>query len=531
MIKKLIAPLLFILLSAGLTHGQSTSVFDANYFDKDNTTPPIRVGKGFHINDVYKQTRTCFTPESSKQTNLSSQQSGGKKTNIKIFHTKTNLEFNSFRKRGTSGKISFLNLFSFGGSKLEEFANKDVTNEERIIFNANVDFGMFSFDTEPLLTEEAKGLIDQKKLQDFVKFFGTHYISGIRKESSISVILTKEEDLSDVSSIESDALNVGGKNPVGWKGSLEAQSTDKINTILSSGKFTAEIEIHGPTIEKSSLKGEISGILNGTSNDKADAIAKIIEGVLNNISDANQSIITQYYYSPFDLYGLDGVYWNEKKQNELTRINEAIINVYSHKTLTGEVISESGKKQYMNALKEQNLDEEDTKRFWAAYNKSIPAYTILNNKADEYLKQLEARYVKCADVYCANISTCCTNDALLQDIVKYDFQAKINKEEDKMLKSIEAVAKDVYAPECQKKKMGVINIENKSVNPYSLYQGDKFIQTIQGKETVTFTLALGEYEFKAVQDSGYLFSATVNYRNAVLSAICEEVNLKIGFLD
>ena len=531
MLKKLITPLFIVISVINFAHAQSTSVFDANYFDKDNTTPPIRVGKGFHINDVYKQTRACFTPESSKQSNLTAQQSGGKKTTIKIFHTQSNIEFNNFRKRGASGKISFLNLFSFGGSKLEEYANKDVTEEERIIFNANVDFGVFSFETEPQLTDEAKGLKDQKKLDEFVKYFGTHYIDGIRKESSISVILTRIQEQSEFSSLESNEINVGGKNPVGWKGTLESQSTDKINTILANGKFTAEIEIHGPVIERGSLKGQVSAILNGTSDKKADAIADIIEGVLNNISDPNQSITTQYYYSPFSLLGLDGIYWDEKKQSELTKLNETVVNVYSYKSLLTEVISESGKKQYLDALKEQNLSEEDLKRFLAAYNKSTPAFTTLNAKADEFLKQLETRYAKCADVYCASTISCCANDAFIQEIVKYDFDTKIEKEQDKLMKAIEVVASDVYAPECQKKKMGVINIENKSYNPYSLYQGDKFIQTIPGRETVTFTVALGEYAFKAVQDSGYMFSATVNYRKAVLSFICEEVNLKIGFLD
>jgi len=64
---------------------QSTSVFDANYFNKDNTAPPLKIGKGFQINDVYKQTRSCFTSETCKQESLTSQQTGGKKTTIKLY--------------------------------------------------------------------------------------------------------------------------------------------------------------------------------------------------------------------------------------------------------------------------------------------------------------------------------------------------------------------------------------------------------------------------------------------------------------
>ena len=77
-----------------LLNAQSTSVFDANYFDKDNTAPPIKIGKGFHMNDIYKQTRSCFTSETANPNKLTSMQTGGKKTNIKLFYTKTNEDYN-----------------------------------------------------------------------------------------------------------------------------------------------------------------------------------------------------------------------------------------------------------------------------------------------------------------------------------------------------------------------------------------------------------------------------------------------------
>lgn len=525
-------PLIFFLITTTIClTAQSTSVFDANYFDKDNTAPPLKIGKGFHINDVYKQTRGCFTPESCKQTNLTSEQTGGKKTSIKLYHTRTNDEYNSLRKRGASGKVSFLNLFSFGGSKLDEYANKSIKEEERIVFTANVDFGSYSFETEPQLTEEAKGLISQKKLQDFVKYFGTHYISGIRKESTIYVILTKKYNEMDERIYSKDQLELGLKNPVGWKGSLQTENSDNVNTILTENEFTAEVEIHGPAIEQSSLKGQITDILNAKSSKKADAIAKIIEGVLKNISDPNQSVITQYYYSPFDLYGLEGIYWNEKKQNELTKLNEAIINVYSSKTQITEFTSEKGKQQFIDLFIDNSNDNNVIKKFTQAYDKSLPTFINLKNKADANLKELEAKYIKCSDIYCANTNTCCSIDSYLQEIEKFNYTTKIKTEEKKLIESVIAVANEVYAPECEKKKMAIIKIDNFSSNPYSLYQGDKFIQRIGGKETVTFTVALGTYKFKAVQDSGYLMYATVNHRTANLQTVCEEVVLKIGFED
>ena len=129
-----------------LLNAQSTSIFDASYFDKDNTTPPIKIGKGFHMNDIYKQTRSCFMSETVSPNKLTSQQGGGKKTSFNFFYTKNNEEFNVFKSRGISGKVVFLNLFSLGGQKLNEYSNKTIIDEERLIFTANVDFGVYSFE-------------------------------------------------------------------------------------------------------------------------------------------------------------------------------------------------------------------------------------------------------------------------------------------------------------------------------------------------------------------------------------------------
>jgi len=109
-------PLLILFLSCSLTIAQSTSVFDANYFNNDNAQPPIRVGKGFHINDVYKQTRTCFVPGSADQSKLIAQQSG-QKSFINLYYTKTEEDYSKLKTNGISGKVSFLSLFSLDWQK------------------------------------------------------------------------------------------------------------------------------------------------------------------------------------------------------------------------------------------------------------------------------------------------------------------------------------------------------------------------------------------------------------------------------
>ena len=106
-----IIKLLLILMISYNSIAQSTSVFDANYFNTDNSEPSLKVGKGFHINDIYRQTKNCFKSETINSNKLTSQQVGGKKTSIKLFYTKTNKDYNDYKSRGNTGSVSFLNLF------------------------------------------------------------------------------------------------------------------------------------------------------------------------------------------------------------------------------------------------------------------------------------------------------------------------------------------------------------------------------------------------------------------------------------
>ncbi|MCW3071113.1 MAG: hypothetical protein JWO44_1003 [Bacteroidetes bacterium] len=523
--------LLFSITIIFQTHAQSSSVFDANYFNHDNTAPPIKIGKGFHINDVYKQTKSCFTAASSNPSKLTSQQTGGKKTSIRLFYTRTNEEYNKFKSKGISGKVSFLNLFSSSGQKLEEYTTKDIQNEEKIIFYADVDFGVYSFETDPQLTPDAKALIDQNKIQDFIKFYGTHYISGIRKESDISVILTKTSSKTDNTEETSSSIGIEGKIPFRGSGSMEIDNGNWTNEQLSKYNFSVSVEINGPGIEQSSIQNQITAIINGNGQEKASAIAAIIESAVKNISDPNQSYITQYYYSPFTLYGIDGINWDEKKQNLLSKINEAVISVYSAKTLINELISESGKEQLQNGLTGEGLPQNYTDRIMAKYNEIIPTLNLLNAKADEYMKELETKYTACADVNCITNSTCCNNENYLTEITSYNLTKKIN---DEVLK-IYAVAEDVVAemsiPECEKKQKGIITIKNLSANPYTLYQGDKYLETLAGHTEISYNVNKGTYNFKAVQNSGYLMYPTENNRQATITKTCQEIVLKIGFED
>lgn len=522
---------LFTFLISTLLTAQSTSVFDANYFNKDNTAPPIKIGKGFHMNDIYKQTRSCFTSETANSNKLTSQQTGGKKTNIKLFYTKTNEEYNVFKSRGSSGKVSFLNLFTMGGQKLEEYANKIIINEERLIFTANVDFGIYSFDNEPTLSLEAKSLVDQNKLQEFVKMYGTHYISGIRKESNITVILTKTNSKSTTDETDFSSMNAGGNIPFKGSGSFELENRNTTNEFIDKNYFSVTVEVNGPSIDQSVIQNNINDVINGRNENKSDAISEIIGSAINKIDDPSQSIITQYYYSPFSLYGLDGIYWDEKKQNQLSKINETAIEVYQAKSEINEIISPSGKRVIEEILKDSEVPEVYFKQIIEKYNEIIPSLKTLNKQAEEFLANLENRYITCADVFCSNNSICCDNDNYLSFINSLNLEDKIELELKKIKDLAESIGNELTKPECEKKEQGIIIVENLSTNPYYLYSNGKFIETITGKSSRTYYVNKGSYYFKAIQKSGYLIYATENNRTAFIEKVCQEVILTIGYID
>lgn len=498
---------------------QSTSVFDANYFNNDDTAPPLRVGKGFHINDVYRQTKNCFKQETIDSKKLVAQQEG-KKTSIKLYYTKTNKDYNEFKNRGTSGKVTFLNLFALDSQKLEEYTKSSIEEDERLIFSAVIDFGNFEFLNEPILNEDAKSLIKQDKLKEFVNFYGTHYISGIRKGSSIIVTLKKNSTEEKQKHYQQTNLNTTGKIPYKGNGSLEVDNSDWINNELKNNKFSVSVEINGPALEQTSIQSQINVILNGNSEDKLNAITKIIEDATKNITNPNQSIITQYYYAPFSLYGLEGIYWDTKKQNDLIRLNETLIGLHNDKILIDNILYGD------NFFAIFNL--EDNKQAEISKQKTISNLNSYKTEIDRFEKQIEQRYISCSDVYClSSNSECCDVNMFISEIKSRNYEAKIEKNLSEFWNDIKNLIETER--ECYKKQQGVVKVENHSSNPYDLYMGQKYLGIINGKNTQTFYLNKGYYEFKAVQRSGYMLYPTENIRSAKIENVCQEITLKVGF--
>ena len=174
---------LIIILFFNFSLAQNTSVIEANYFKNNNLEAPIEVGKGFNVTDIYKQTDRCFTNESSNTNKLSASKTTNKTSSIKYYYTKTDTEFNNLIKNNFSGKIGFLSIFSLNTNNINNIEKNYTEENERIILKANVDFGVFSFANKPMLTNEAKAYITNNSFNEFIDHYGTHYVSGVRREN------------------------------------------------------------------------------------------------------------------------------------------------------------------------------------------------------------------------------------------------------------------------------------------------------------------------------------------------------------
>lgn len=517
---------------------QQLSVFDANYFVKNGQAPPIEVGKGFRINDVFGQTKYCFTPESSNQSKLKLKGTGST-TKVSVHYTKDEEAYNYFKTNGVSGKVSYLNLFSAGGSSLDEFANNNSEATERLIFFAKVDFGYYAFEHNLVLLAEPKALITEKKFDEFIKLYGTHYISGVRKESNIVVTLTKTESNNSTDETNNNEANAEANFPIRVGVNFEVKNSQEIESLMKSSNYNISIEMNGPTLDKKSqIISAISEILKDeTNNNKLNSINDLLQTSINEISNPAKSIFSQYYYSPFSLHGLPNLNWDEIKQSNLIKINENVLKIYS---------TRSGLEEYLapNTLSEitttynAEYPTYNKKGFYIdaikqTYNKSLPKIKSYKSQFDSCLNILKNSYNSCSDIYCVSTDNCCNQDNINEFIngLIYKSDQETDKLENIFEKAIIDAQADADLPPCEKNKKGYIIIVNKSTNPYDIYQGDAFIETLKGGYQKKFMVNKGTYTFKAQQQSGFLMYPTINNRTAVISSFCEEVILKIGFED
>lgn len=510
---------------------QSTSVFDACYFKRDGIEPPLKSGKGFHINDVYKQTNYCFTTASCSSSHLKPLEAG-QKTMFNLYYTKNEEEFNNLKNTGNSGKISFLNIFSIGNQNLESFKSNAFQNVERLVLIGKIDFGIYAYDNDLILSPQAKALITKNKTAEFIELYGTHYISGIRKENSIWVILSKTSSGFTKKQYSKSKSEVGINISYKAKGNLEISEGAEIETLLNENAYTISVEINGPPLKTDLIKN-IQDIINGKERNKLSAIKDILNSAIFTIANPAQSKISQYYYTPFTLKGLKGLYWDERKQGQLTKINEAAMQIYSIKSQIEPLASFSGQsvisKEFEISVDEYSKKKERKTELFVAYKEWQPNLKFHKLKLDSFLVLLEKSYNTCSDIFSNTLSNNITYEYELKEAL---FNAKeIISRLDSMIKNASLEAYDEITPTCQKENTGTVTIINESINAYDLYCGDKLIKVIPGRTKYTFKVHPGIYNYNAIQRSGYLLFATQNKRTVVISKPCEDFTTDIGFQD
>lgn len=86
-------------------------------------------------------------------------------------------------------------------------------------------------------------------------------------------------------------------------------------------------------------------------------------------------------------------------------------------------------------------------------------------------------------------------------------------------------------PFCQIKKIGKVNVLNKSTNPYDLYKNGELVATIKGKSEYNCNIELGQTNFRAIQKSGFMMYPTENKRIVNIKTPCQNTTIEIGFED
>lgn len=492
---------------------------------------PLVIGQGFNILNPYKATMKCFDIESSNTNNLAPL-SNAKKTSIKIFRTYTNSDYQKVREANVSGKVSFLNLFSFGLGNNSQTTDDLYSSEERIIIQASVNFGSYKFDRDLKLVPEAQELLSTSQQEKFIHKYGTHFISGIEKQNTLWIIISNKNHGFHQEVKNQNNANGGIDYPVIGL-NFEANESEINNMISETDEYNVDIEAEGAEID-GSLQKKIMNILKEQNSNKLNEIKLAVSSAMNNLNSAEQAAITNYLYSSFDIYGLNAVKWDDQKENNLKKINEALIQLNDSRKSLKELSNASALEKMQNQISILSDFPEKTvykEKIKSEYKRIKPEFEPLNNLVNLTEEYLKKSYTTCADLYCQSVNDCCKN---ANDLSKVNtLISKVTETERKLLKIInEANLKSAEfesKPECQKKEAGIINITSISTSPYDIYIDDAHVDILGGNQTGTYLIKPGKHQIKAVQKSGYLFYATINKRELYIETVCSEVSTQIGF--
>lgn len=522
--------IIFFLYQLSFVSAQSVSSFSSAFFNKNGVQAPIKVGKGFHINDINKQTRSCFTVESSNSVNLRRVSGNGdsKRTLLKVYYLRNDEDYQRFTSQDVNGQMSYLNFFSAGGEvNVNTNYDRHVTSE-RLVFEVIIDFGLFEY-PDLIMTPDAQQIIRENRLTDFVNMYGTHYVSGVQKGSKARIILTRQiENEGSEMEIE-ESFELGAKLfKVG--ATFEVMDNEKINSFIQSSSFEVSVEVEGPSVNLSAIQSSASSLLESSNGGDMRMNLFDILGSIEGLNDENQAWFTRYYFSPWELYGLNGVNWDALKEEKLSRINNEVIDLITAKGLIEKYCSDD----YIQEFGMYFYKQENRSKLIEKHSEFKGEVLPLLDTISRRLRSLNQSYKSCSNVYCVVNEECCKTTLNTHSIVDL-----VDKYLALFVQETQGIAFDDFnqyyeetTPDCEKNGWCDIVVKNYSYNPYSLYVDDEYVTTIDGKETITFEkTVVGVYTIKAVQNSGYLLYPTQNIRVVEATDSCMEHTITVGYED
>lgn len=527
--------LCIVVLTTINVNAQGRSSYDASFFKTDEQEASIEVGRGINIIDPFTVTRQCFTSASRDANLLKKQGTTGATTKVDVFYTKNEYEYNMFKSSNKSGSVSFLNLLNLSASDVQKMTSLQNKVSEKLIFIGTVDFGNYFYQDDPVFTPEAQQLLNEGKYDAFKMRYGTHFVSGIGKASTVIVELTMDSD--ENNSLVTRDYKVDAKLKYRADLNFKIGNSSEVSNRFKNNGFQVNITLQGPHLDTNSWEESIINLRNG--DDLITSISRFLNNQLQKMQNENDALPVRYFFSDFTLYGCEGIKWNLIKEKRLSSINRNYLECQTIINMAQENIDKNpitNPDTYINKAIKQ-LAQQGTVQYTydgLANRAKLLDYRwkMLVSSAKELLGKLSSQYQTCSDITCGVNETCC-NGTDYTDKVK-DLFNTYNTIYDELFKYTDEWYASVQQQEKQRLKLAKVKIVNKSSNPYYIYingTGGNYNGEIPGGYEQVWTLTLGTYQIKAVQKSGYLFEATVNYRNVTLASEYDFPMVSIGYLD
>lgn len=511
---------------------QSRSSYDAAFFKTEEQEAAIEVGKGINITDPFTVTRQCFTSASRDGNLLKKQGTQGATTKVEVFYTKNEYEYNMFKSSNKSGSVSFLNMASLSADEVQRMTSSQNKVSEKLIFIGTVDFGNYFYQDDPVFTSEAQKLLDDGNYDAFKMRYGTHFVSGIGKASTVIVELTMDSDESSNGSSKDFALDAKLK----YKADLnfKVSNSSEISNKFRNRGFQVSITVQGPHLETESWEDAILQLRDG--EDLIVSVSAYLKNQLKTMQNERDALPVRYFFTDFTMYGCQGIKWNIAKEKKLSSINRNFLECNTIVNMAQENIEKNpiqNPDTYINMavnLLSQQGSVSYTYDWLVDKAKTLnPQWTSLINSANDLIDKLKKQYDNCSDITCGVNETCCGNIDYTEQ-VKALFN-KYNAIYGKLFNYADEWYAAVEQQEKQRVKKAQFTVVNKSSNPYYIYINGKFDTELAGGYQRTWNANLGTYQIKAVQKSGYLFDATVNLRTVNLTTENENQIVTVGYED